>query len=325
MSGFIQRNPMIAIISGSVAVLSGTISEMSGTLSEISGTQSQLSGTVGIVSGAVGITSGTVGTSYIIVNSMSGTQSELSGTISQLSSTVGTINTVTSLMNGTVSSISSNVITMSGAMYYTSGTISELSGTISQLSGTIGIISGTVSLIDGKSVYGMASGGVKDSLAYKVHEIEKHLHGSEFWVGKSADQSGNDWGSDTLTPFVATSGNGTYGADLNDEAKVIGTADVPISGSYVYYDVHRIIVTSTSSATVYKLRFVWDATDMATGIAAGQVSEYMLIVPAAAKAVPVDVMMPRIRCGTDKLWCQCKNITNDSTVSFFVGFHQYIG
>lgn len=38
--------------------------------------------------------------------------------------------------------------------------------------------------IDSLAVNGLL--GTRNRLAYKVHEIEKHLHGREYWFGKSA-------------------------------------------------------------------------------------------------------------------------------------------
>lgn len=36
--------------------------------------------------------------------------------------------------------------------------------------------------------------GTSNSLAYRVHELERHFHGYERWYGKSADKSGvNPW------------------------------------------------------------------------------------------------------------------------------------
>lgn len=72
------------------------------------------------------------------------------------------------------------------------------------------------------------SGAIYD----EVVEIERHLHNRERWFGISGDQSGNDWAVEAgLNAFRAISGNGDFGSDANDEAKVLGTADTPaISG-----------------------------------------------------------------------------------------------
>ncbi len=89
--------------------------------------------------------------------------------------------------------------------------------------------------IDRQAVDGLL--GTADSLAYKVDTLNRHNHSRERWFGISGNQSGNDWATDTLTPFVAISGADTYGTDhaggagAVDEAYVIGTDDMPgISG-----------------------------------------------------------------------------------------------
>ena len=75
-----------------------------------------------------------------------------------------------------------------------------------------------------------------------VHHDE-HFHTRERWFGISGDQSGDDWAlAAGLTPFQAISGNGVFGADANDEAKVLGTDDTPAITNKQFFDMHRILV-----------------------------------------------------------------------------------
>jgi len=156
--------------------------------------------------------------------------------------------------------------------------------------------------------------------------VEEHLHSRERWFGKSADQSGNNWGTDNLTAYQAISGNGVYGADDNDEAKVLGSDDTPSISGMIYFDPHRITVVAVSSDTVYKIRTVYGTGTMAAAIAAEQFTEthIMTYTDKANKfgGAPFDIMMPRIDVGT-KIWVQCKNATNNATVDFFIGIHEY--
>jgi len=171
--------------------------------------------------------------------------------------------------------------------------------------------------------------GVSNSLAYRVHELAVHFHSQGRWLGKSADQSGNDWGADTLTPFQAISGNGVYGADANDEAKVIGSGDMPIITGNVKFDLHRLLIVDVSVDTVYKLRIVYGSGTMAAAITAGQYSETMIKFdssnPQQSAGIPFDVQMPRISSSTCKVWIQAKCATDNATVDFFVGLHEYVG
>jgi hypothetical protein len=157
-------------------------------------------------------------------------------------------------------------------------------------------------------------------------EIEHHYHNRERWRGKLAVQTATDWADDTLSPFRAISGNNAYGSDVNDEALVIGTADTPAIAGMTKYDPHLIFVVDASSSTVYKIRLVYGSGTMAAAIAAGQFSEAMFRMdPAAAQDAhgPVDFRMPRLTCGTDQCWLQCWNASNNATLDFLVGWHEY--
>ena len=158
-----------------------------------------------------------------------------------------------------------------------------------------------------------------------VTEIERHFHSPEVWFGKSADQSGNDWGADTLTPYQCISGAGVYGADADDEALVLGSADTPTAIEFVEFDIRRILVDNVSHSSVYKLRVCWGTGTLAAAILAGQCSEFMLKFDAVGNveaAFPVNLQMPELDAGT-KVWIQCKNATDNATVDFFVGLHEY--
>lgn len=170
--------------------------------------------------------------------------------------------------------------------------------------------------------------GVSNSLAYRVHEIERHFHGRERWFGKSADQSGTDWAADNLTPFRAISGTNAYGSDANDEALVLGTSDTPAIAGNVRFDLHRIMMVNASSQTTYKLRLVYGSGTMADAITAGQYSEIVILADPSAQQVPhevIEIMMPRGYCGVTKVWIQAWNATNNAWIDFLVGLHEYEG
>lgn len=201
-------------------------------------------------------------------------------------------------------------------------------GTVASVIGYIKGILGATNKIDGLATSGLA--GTANSLAYRVHEIEKHFHNHERWFGISADQSGNDWAlsvSDAgmRSPFVAISGNATWGADANDEAKVWGTDDA--MGSDTKLDFHEIFVTAASVTSIFYLRIVYGSGTMADAITAGQYTEMPVIADAATSGsidVIIPVMMPRITIGTHKIWIQAKNATDNATISFLVGAHSYV-
>jgi hypothetical protein len=46
---------------------------------------------------------------------------------------------------------------------------------------------------------------------------------------------------------------------------------------------------------------------------------------ASSPALPVEVMMPRGTCGSTKAWMRGWNATNNATIDFFIGWHEYEG
>lgn len=190
-----------------------------------------------------------------------------------------------------------------------------------------------IAKIDNLAVNGLS--GVSNSLAYKVHEIEKHFHNDERWYGSSGDISGanpcaksvSDAGMPDM--FYAISGNDTYGADANDEAFVWGLADTLSVGgvSQVKLDLHDIFITASTITTIWYLRVVYGTGTLADAIAAGQYSEVPVVADAAQNGsidMILPFMMPRITIGTHKLWIQAKSTTDNATIGFLVGLHGYI-
>jgi len=189
---------------------------------------------------------------------------------------------------------------------------------------------GAINKIDNQETNGLD--GVSNSLAYRVHETERHFHSPERWFGKSADQSGNDWALSVSsggmpTAYRAISGSAAFGSDANDEAKIIGTDDVSADGN-VKFDVHRIAISAASVTTVYVLRLVWGTGTMADAITARQYTEVLIRRnPGGGEnhIIPVVIQNPRHTYGTDKVWIQAKNATDNATIDFYVGLHEYEG
>lgn len=193
------------------------------------------------------------------------------------------------------------------------------------MGGNRNLTGGDIDKIDSQATEGLD--GTSNSLAYRVHEIEKHFHSREIWYGISSDQSGDDWAADNLNPYQAISGNGDYGSDPNDEAKVLGPDDTPVFTGMVKYDLHRLLIVDASSTSQYKIRIVYGTGTMADAITAEQYTEVMVKEDPAlfgGSGQPLEIQMPRQDVGT-KIWIQCKNATNNATIDFFVGLHEYQG
>lgn len=183
--------------------------------------------------------------------------------------------------------------------------------------------------IDGAATSGLS--GTSNSLSYRVHEIERHFHGRERWFGKLAVQTATDWADNNITtPYRCISGNNAYGTDANDEALVIGTADTPaITGvGNVRFDVHRMLIVDSSSTSIWKLQVIYGTGTMADAITAGQYSTIMVKVDAAAGQtpnVPCEIMMPRGTCASTQVWVRGWNASNNATLDFYIGWHEYEG
>jgi len=165
------------------------------------------------------------------------------------------------------------------------------------------------------------------SIVEDAYEAAHHVHNREHWFGKSADQSGDDWALlEGLTTFQAISGNGDFGSDANDEAKVLGVDDTPIIAGQTKFDIHKILVQALSTDTPWIIRVVYGSGTMAAAISAGQYSEIMvqnIVTGSKAGGVPIQIMMPQCVAGTDQIWIQAKNATDNATCDFFVGVHGY--
>ncbi len=158
----------------------------------------------------------------------------------------------------------------------------------------------------------------------ETNEIERHIHNHEHWFGISGDQSGNDWALEhSLNPFRATSGNNDFGTAI----KVIGTADTPITAGEVKFDLHRMFLVDASEPTPFYVRVIFHATSSAAGISADSLSDFVIAVdptnPQQSSGYPLEVKIPRLDVGVDKVWVDVKNATNNATLDFFIGVHEY--
>ena len=187
--------------------------------------------------------------------------------------------------------------------------------------GALTSISDETDKIDGATTSGLA--GTSNSLAYRVHEIERHFHNRErFWGATGAPDETNAIAATVSVPFVAVSGNNTWGTAI----PICGTADNPVIATDTKFDAHLVLVTDTDHATPYRMRIIYGTGTSADAITAGQWSEIMFITATGpfSSGVPVDVKMPRVNVGS-KCWAQVWNATNGSNVDFFWGAHGYEG
>jgi hypothetical protein len=162
---------------------------------------------------------------------------------------------------------------------------------------------------------------VVDSLAYRVAEIEKHLHNWERWYGLAASPSGETHRADAIGAGIAAfqidAGNNTWGAWV----QVVGSSDAA-----KIFDMHRIMVTAVERAATSHFVQVAIGETAAAALTAGTYSEFVYH-PAAvtAEAIPIDIMMRRAAAGS-KAWARVlASGANTGTMDFYIGLHYYDG
>jgi len=182
-----------------------------------------------------------------------------------------------------------------------------------------------LSKIDKRATDGLA--GVNDSLAYRVHEIENHVHSYERWSGAAASPSGETHVADHLhnnssaSAFQIDAGNDTWGSWV----QIIGSTDTPVNTGMVKFDFHRIQFVAIERTALYWVQFAFGET------AAGALTaDDFVILPFEpqsnqAKEFPIDTQTKRHTVGT-KVWarCVCPG-QNTATADFYYGLHEYEG
>jgi hypothetical protein len=107
-------------------------------------------------------------------------------------------------------------------------------------------------VIDNAPVLGLS--GIPDSLAYKVSELEKHIHNSEQVFGNAT----NFMGPDATVKFTVVGGNAAWGTELH-----IHDGTVIESGSTTKkFDLNTLYVVSVSAANqISVIEFLAGTTD----------------------------------------------------------------
>ena len=169
--------------------------------------------------------------------------------------------------------------------------------------------------------------GVPNSIAYRVEEIEKHIHNREKWFGAAASPSGETHVADrmdgAILPFTLIAGNNDFGSWV----QILGSSDTPISSGMVRFDGHRFMVTATNSTDQFIIQIV---SGESAGIAAKLIAEEFTEAPYIsatnnADSGISDIISIRTDVG-EKVWARCANVGgNGTTFDFYFGIHEYIG
>jgi hypothetical protein len=167
--------------------------------------------------------------------------------------------------------------------------------------------------------------GTDNSLAYRVHEIERHIHSHERWLETAAVASG-----ETHVADVIGTGGGSFQLDAgNDDwgswVQILGSSDTPVITNSEYYDLHRIEIDTEERAGTYFLQFAFGASG-AAALSAGTYTETIYTGPAGAQSGgPVVIQSRRIASGT-KAWARTMFPGQDTaTIDLYIGIHEYEG
>lgn len=189
-------------------------------------------------------------------------------------------------------------------------------------SGALTGISDETDKIDGVAVDGLA--GVSNSLAYKVHEIERHFHSGARWFETAAVPDGEDHVADEIGTgggaFQMDAGNDTWG----DWLQVLGADDTPTVEGKAYFDPHQFIVEDTERASTYFIQMTRGDSG-AAGLAAGNYTEFVYAASVQKEAGIIQVQTGRAPAGS-KVWARCMCPGQDTgTMDFYFGIHEYEG
>jgi len=174
-----------------------------------------------------------------------------------------------------------------------------------------------VKKIDGLAVDGLA--GVYNSLAYKVHEIEKHFHNSEQWFGK--DGGDNLLNRDSVTPWTVVAGTSqAYGT----EVQLSDGTEIESGSATKKMDIHEILVVDNDAGnaiTTFKIQ-LWYGTGLFAAATLLTESVCTFYAVSDNKGI-IELVCPRIACN-NKLWVRIKCSVNSKSISILIGLHTYV-
>jgi hypothetical protein len=169
--------------------------------------------------------------------------------------------------------------------------------------------------------------GTPDSLAYRVHEIERHLHNQEKWFGLAGVPSGETHVADRMAggiaPFQLVAGVDDFGAWV----QILGSDDTPVIAGNVKIDGHRFMVIDTNSTNPFIVQFVvGESSEIAAKIAAEEFTEAPYISATNNNDSGISDIMSRRADAGSKVWARCACIgSSGSLFDFYFGIHEYEG
>ncbi len=168
-------------------------------------------------------------------------------------------------------------------------------------------------------------GGLGQRILKETEIIEGHIHSHERWFGLAAVVDGEVHVADSIltskVPFVVDAGNDDWGAWV----QILGSDDTPTVAGNTIFDSHRLnFTTFETNNSVHGVQIAAGASG-AAALSADNYNEFVVRTGAGTTfVVPIDLLDERHDVGT-KLWIRnwCHGV-NTSTLSFFLGLHEYI-
>jgi len=169
--------------------------------------------------------------------------------------------------------------------------------------------------------------GTADSLAYRVHEIDRHNHSWERWMCKAVTPTGTHFAdrigalAGSIVGFELTSGNDTWGTWL----QILGSGDTPVVPGMVKYDLHKWTTITTDSITTWFIQLGFGASG-AAAITAETLCSFVFV-PASTsdRTTPITVQTKRQAAGT-LAWARGWSVgANGKKATFMIGLHEYEG
>lgn len=158
--------------------------------------------------------------------------------------------------------------------------------------------------------------GVPNSLAYRVHEIESHLHSEQFCYG---NDGANNFEENSLDPFIITAGNSeAFGTELQIHDGTIIEGGDPTKK----FDLNTAYVTLSSSNDNNYCVEIYCGTST-FGAATRNSSFYYRTGANSAEVVPIVFQSKRQICNC-KIWIRCKCETDGATLSLLFECHTYL-
>jgi len=190
-------------------------------------------------------------------------------------------------------------------------------------SGALTSISDETDKIDGATSDGLS--GTNNSAAYRIAEVERHMHSYERWFEVASVPSGETHVADLIGSgagaFQIDAGNDDWGAWV----QILGSDDTPAISGSVKYDHHKLLIESVERNETYFIQVAYGASG-AVALAAGDYTETVLHpLSNQVDAGPVIIQGRRQSVGT-KAWarCMCPG-QNTGTIDFYPGGHEYEG